>query len=86
MAIDQVLVGQVAAELMEDLEKDPDYGEEAYIAAVALVVAVNENQQKGERTHCVHYCLSRGTPPEVGLKLLAEGQLAIQRDQEQGEA
>jgi hypothetical protein len=64
MAIDQTLVGNLAANLMAQLEAV--YGEEAEITAAALIVAVDH----GENMNTVHSNFSPGLSSYEGLGLI----------------
>ena len=74
MAIDQTKIGTVAAQLMEELEAA--YGDDAEIATVALIAAVDHGDGTHYHPH-YHYKFSPGTPKHVGLGLLAVAQDAI---------
>jgi hypothetical protein len=67
MAIDSAKIGTVAAQLMEELEAA--YGEDASIATVALVAAVDHGGGADYHPH-YHFKFSPGTPKHVGLGLL----------------
>ena len=66
MAIDQARVGAVAAKLMEILDQH-DYGEDAEITDVMLLVAVDHDHGTSTR---VHWSPSPGLSPHVGVGLL----------------
>lgn len=65
MAIDQALIGQMAASLMEEVEED--YGEDAKVSAAALVVAVDH----GNGT-MVHFSFGPNLSAHDGADLLAQ--------------
>lgn len=64
MAIDQALVGQMAANLMEQLEAT--YGEEAEITAATIIIAVDH----GQNMNTVHSNFSPGLSTYEGLGLI----------------
>jgi hypothetical protein len=64
MAIDQTLVGNMAANLMQQLEEA--YGDEAEITAAAIIVAVDH----GENMNTVHSNFSPGLSTYEGLGLI----------------
>jgi hypothetical protein len=64
MAIDQALVGQMAANLMEQLEAA--YGEEAEITAATLIVAVDH----GDDMNTIHSNFSPGLATYQALGLV----------------
>lgn len=65
MAIDQALVGNMAAKLMERLERN--YGEDASIKAAAVIVAVDHGNN-----NTVHFDFGPGLAPYEGLGLLEQ--------------
>ena len=65
MAIDQTLIGQMAASLMEEVEED--YGEDAKVSAAALVVAVDH----GDGT-MVHFSFGPDLSAQDGADLLEQ--------------
>ena len=65
MAIDQGLVGNMAAKLMEQLETN--YGEDATIKAACVIVAVDHGNQ-----NTVHFDFGPGLASYEGLGLLEE--------------
>jgi hypothetical protein len=74
MAIDQNLIGQMAAQLMEELEKA--YGSEAKLAAAALVIAVDHGNGK-----TVHFTFGPDLSTEEGFGLLEQVQRSAVRGQ-----
>jgi hypothetical protein len=65
MAIDQALIGQMAARLMEEIEGD--YGEDAKVVSAALVVAVDHG--KGTM---VHFTFGPDLSAQDGIGLLEQ--------------
>lgn len=65
MAIDQALVGNMAAKLMERLEAD--YGDDAKIKAACVIVAVDHGDQ-----NTVHFDFGPALASYEGLGLLEE--------------
>lgn len=65
MAIDQALIGQMAARLMEELEEA--YGPEAELISAALVVAVDHGDGK-----MVHFTFGPDLSTEEGVGLLEQ--------------
>lgn len=65
MAIDQALVGKMAAKLMEQLEDN--YGEGASIKAACVIVAVDHGGQ-----NTVHFDFGPGLATYEGLGLLEQ--------------
>ena len=74
MAIDPAQIGTVAAQLMEEIEAA--YGDDAEIATVALIAAVDHGDGASYHPH-YHFKFSPGTPKHVGLGLLMVVQDAI---------
>ncbi|HVD86545.1 MAG TPA: hypothetical protein VNB59_03975 [Solirubrobacterales bacterium] len=65
MAIDQALVGNMAAKLMEQLEES--YGEDAAIKAACVIVAVDHEDQ-----NTVHFDFGPALATYEGLGLLEQ--------------
>jgi len=65
MAIDQALIGQMAASLMEEVEED--YGEDAMVSAAALVVAVDHDDGT-----MVHFSFGPELSVQEGIDLLEQ--------------
>lgn len=66
MAIDQALVGNMAAKLMEQIEES--YGEDAAIQAACVIVAVDH----GDRQNTVHFDFGPELATYEGLGLLEQ--------------
>ena len=66
MAIDQLLVGNMAAKLMEQLEES--YGEDATIKAACVIVAVDH----GDHQNTVHFDFGPELATYEGLGLLEQ--------------
>jgi hypothetical protein len=64
MAIDQALIGSVAAEMMEELEET--YDDDVSIERVALIVSVDRGEE-----NTVHFKFSGGTTVYMAKGLLA---------------
>ncbi len=75
MAIEQARVGEVAAQMMDTLEQQ-QYGEDAEITDVMLIVAVDYDNGA---TTTVHSTASPGMPTHVALGLLTQAQVHISR-------
>jgi hypothetical protein len=75
MAIDQARVGEVAAQMMEVLDQQ-EFGEDAEITDVMLIVAVDH--EGGERTS-VHSASTPGMPTYAKLGLLTYVQSVLLR-------
>ena len=75
MAIEQARVGEVAAQMMDTLERQ-QYGEDAEITDVMLIAAVDYDNGA---TSTVHYSSSPGMPTHVALGLLTQAQVYISR-------
>ena len=73
MALDQARVGEVTAQLMDILEQR-DYGEDAKITDVMVIVAVEHDS--GQQA-AVNYNASPGMPKHVGIGLLSVVQNAL---------
>lgn len=73
MAIDQGVIGQLAARLMQELEEE--YGPEAEIIAAGLVVTVDRGNGK-----MVHFSFGPDLSTEEGLGLLEQAQRARLHD------
>ena len=65
MAIDQAAIGQVAAELMEEL--GDSYGEDARIDTVAIAVTVTHS---GDSATNIHSKFTENTPVHVAIGLM----------------
>jgi pyruvate kinase len=75
VAIEQARVGEVAAQMMDTLERQ-QYGEDAKITDVMLIVAVDYDNSTMTR---VHYSASPNMPTHVALGLLTHIQNHISR-------